>query len=47
MDGILTGTTTLDQSGPESNSNEKVFYMLQIARTRVLTPDAVIPRISF
>ena len=31
-DGTLTGTTTLGHSGPESNSNERVFYTSQSPR---------------
>ena len=41
MDGILTGTTTLDYSGPGSNGNEEVFHTPQISRTRASQPDAV------
>ena len=27
IDGTLTGTTTLNQSGPKSNGNEEVFHI--------------------
>ena len=30
MNGALTGTITLRQSGPESNGNKEVLYTLQI-----------------
>ena len=32
-DEILTGTTTLSQSEPRSNGNEKVFQISKISRT--------------
>ena len=32
-DGTLTGTTTLGQSVPGNNGNDKVFYTLQSFRT--------------
>ena len=39
-DGTLIGTTTLDQSGPESNGNEGVLYTPQITWTGALPSDA-------
>ena len=33
IDGILTGTTIPDQSGPGSNSNEEIFHIFKISRT--------------
>ena len=35
IDETLTGTTTLGQSEPESNSNEGVFHIPQSSRTGV------------
>ena len=29
LDGILAGTTSSDQSGPENNANEEVFHILK------------------
>ena len=36
----LTSSTTLDQSGSESNGNEEVFYNTQNSRIGVLPLDA-------
>ena len=36
--GDLTGTTTLDQSGPGSNGNEGVLQTSQISRTEASPP---------
>ena len=36
----LTGTTTLDQSGPGNNENEGVIHTLQISRTGATLSDA-------
>ena len=33
MDGTLTGTTTLDQSGPGSNGNEGLRHISQSSRS--------------
>ena len=33
IDGTQSGTTTLGQSGPESNGNEGVFHIFQSSRT--------------
>ena len=41
FDGTLTGTITPGQSGPGSNSNEKVLYILQSSKTGASPPDAV------
>ena len=41
-DGILTGTTTLDQSWPGSNSNEGVFHIPQNSRTGALSSDGLV-----
>ena len=40
-DGILAGTTTLNQSWLGSNGNEGVLYTLQISRTGASLSDAV------
>ena len=37
----LTGTTTLDQSGPESNGNEGVLHIPQRSRSCALPSDVV------
>ena len=39
--GIVTGTTTLAQSGHCSNGNERVFHTSQITRSRASLADAV------
>ena len=41
VDGTLTGTTNLGQSGPGSNVNEEVLHTPQIFRTRASPWDAV------
>ena len=41
IDGTLKGTTTLGQSGPGSNGNEDVLYILQISKTGTSSSDAV------
>ena len=33
VDGTLTGDNNLDQSGPESNCNEKVLHISQSSKT--------------
>ena len=38
---ILTGTTTLSQSGPRSNSNEVVLQTPQVLKTGISLPDVV------
>ena len=35
IDGTLTGTTTLGQSGPGNNGNKGVLHILQSSRTEV------------
>ena len=39
---LLTGTTTLGQSGPGSNSNERVLHTLQRSRTGALPSDGLV-----
>ena len=34
MDETLTGSTTLNQSGPESNGNEEALHIPQIPRLK-------------
>ena len=41
MDRTLTGTTTLSQSEPGSNDNERVLYTPYISRTGALPLDIV------
>ena len=41
IDGALTGTTTLGQSGPGSNGNEGVFHIPQSSRTEASPSDTV------
>ena len=41
IDGILTGTTTPGQSGPESNGNKEVFHIFQISQTGASPSNAV------
>ena len=41
IDGTLTGTTTLGQSGPKSNGNEGVLQLPQSSKTGTLALDAV------
>ena len=41
IDGNLTGTTILGQSGAESNGNEWVLHIPQSSKTGVLPSDAV------
>ena len=41
IDGTQTGTTTLGQSGPESNHSEGVLHILKGSRTGALPSDAV------
>ena len=41
IDGTLTGTTTLGQSGPESNSNQGVLYIPQSSRSGDSPSDTV------
>ena len=41
MDGTLTGTTTLGQSGSGTNGNEEIFHSLQISRTEASPSDTV------
>ena len=41
LEGILTNTTTLGQSGPGSNGNSEVLYTSQVFGTRALPLDAV------
>ena len=41
IDDILTSTTTLGQSGPQSNGNERVLYTPQISATEASPSDAV------
>ena len=38
----LTGTTTSDQSGPESNGNEGVLYIPQSSRSGALPLDGLV-----
>ena len=40
---IVSSTNTPGQNGLESNGNERVFYTLQVSRTRVSPPEAVYP----
>ena len=42
IDGILTGTITLGQSGPGSNGNEGTLYFLQSSGTGASPSNAVI-----
>ena len=44
MDRTLTGTTTLSQSGPESNDNEGVLHIPQSSKTEALPLDGNISR---
>ena len=39
IDGILTDTTTLSQSGPGSNDKERVLHIHQSSITVVTPPD--------
>ena len=41
MDGTLTDTTTLSQSGPGSNGNEDILHTPQIFRTGASPSDVV------
>ena len=41
INGILTGTITSSQSGPESNSNEGALHTSQIYRSEASSLDAV------
>ena len=41
MDETLTSSTTLGQSGPESNENEEILLTPQIAWTGAAQKDAV------
>ena len=38
----LTGTITLDQSGPESNSNEGIFHTPQSSGTEALPSTPIV-----
>ena len=41
MDGIITGTATLSQSGPGNNGIEGVHSILQSSKTEDSSSDAV------
>ena len=41
MDGTLTGTSILGQSGPRSNDNKGVLHIPHISRTGTSQSDAV------
>ena len=42
IDGTVTGTTTLGQSGPGSNSNEGVFHIPQSSKMGTSPLDALL-----
>ena len=44
MNGILTGTTTMGQNGPGSNTSEEVLCVLQISQTGFSISDAILGR---
>ena len=42
IDGTLTGITTRDQSGPESNDHEGILHMPQNSRTEASPSDSLV-----